>query len=321
MLEQIRTKEFTSRMRVHAANCRALAHERLGEYRDAYACFLRQHSTAEATHDPIVFLKGVARRASYKVDSMPPDERASQHLMLVGFPRSGTTLLENALSAHSCIQTFEEIPAFTSMARAVETSIVEGKLSGEDGLVARRRYYQEVDRRLPKPGRTRTIEKMPLSSAEAPLLIGVFPEMRYLLAVRHPCDVVLSCFRQLFHPNSAMANFKTVELAVNLYDIAMSNWFSVHSLDDPQVQYVRYEDVVENFRSTLGAALSFMGLCWEDDVEGFASLADNRPATTPSYSMVRSGLKGVQSSWENYRFAFRDKDMAKLKRWIDLFGY
>jgi hypothetical protein len=188
---------------------------------------------------------------------------------------------------------------------------------------ARDKYLDELERQHKKSGKVFRIDKMPLSSADAAFLQRALASMRYIFSIRHPYDVVMSCFRQSFTPNAAMENFRTVADTAAMYDYTMTQWFSVHSLDDDtDVCYVRYEDLVENFRPTLERALDFIGVGWDDAVLDFVAAADKRFAKTPSYKKVRSGLSiGVQSSRENYKFLFETKETAVLKKWVKHFGY
>jgi hypothetical protein len=255
-----------------------------------------------------------------------PDDPHPDHVMMLGFPRSGTTLLEHALAVHPAIETFEEIPSLTSMIVYVER-ILEERIAGDgqrrDAFEqARHRYYDEIDRRKSKPGAHIFVDKLPIRSAWIQILERFFPEKRYIFSIRHPYDVVLSCFKQSFTANAAMENFRTLEDACEFYDRIMSIWFGVFPTDSERVLYVRYDDLVMDFENQVTRALSFVGVEWSDDVRKFAELSEGRKVGTPSYGKVRSGLGiGVQSSWHNYRFAFDTPHGAKLHKWVDRFGY
>jgi hypothetical protein len=119
-----------------------------------------------------------------------------------------------------------------------------------------------------------------------------------------------------------MENFRTLASAASLYDFTMTQWFGVHSFNDPTVCYVRYEELVNDFRPTVERVLGFIGAGWDDSILGFAENAERRFAKTPSYQKVRSGIKiGVQSSWKNYDFLWDTKETAVLKKWVKHFGY
>ena len=73
---------------------------------------------------------------------------------------------------------------------------------------ARRRYYDEIDRRKSKPGARAFVDKLPIRSAWIEVMEKFFPEKRYIFSIRHPFDVVLSCFKQYVGRNIAMEHFR-----------------------------------------------------------------------------------------------------------------
>jgi hypothetical protein len=240
---------------------------------------------------------------------------------MTGFPRSGTTLLENALGMHPLVETFEEIPSRESVEKFLRRQRPEAP-TDELYLTARERYYDEIERRRHKPTARIFLDKMPMRSIEAGFMSKLFPDKRYIFSIRHPYDVVLSCFKQDFGRNIAMEHFRTLDGAARLYDYTMTQWFGVYGLDDPRVCYIRYDDLVTRFDASMRKALAFLGADWDDAVLGFAGAAETRAARTPSYQKVRQGLTlGVQTQWENYRFAFQSEAARALGKWVEFFGY
>ena len=303
---------------------RAQAQDKLGEYREAFNTF-NALNAAERAPDitPSDFYRGVQVRAKLNVPPLTSPGRTV--VQMLGFPRSGTTLLENVLATHPDVETFEETPALMVAIDRIER-VVMGKTSPEPIETtfgeARDRYYGEIDLLRRKPGATVLIDKMPIRTADTAFISKLFPEWRYIFSIRHPYDVVLSCFKQRFLPNPAMENFRTIEDSVRLYDFAMTEWFKIHTMDDPTVHYVRYDDLVTNFETVTRGLLQFLGLPWDESVRDFSKTAENRAARTPSYQKVRQGLSiGVQTQWENYRFAFQSEATRPLRKWAEFFGY
>lgn len=303
---------------------KAEALDKIRDYRGAYAMLIKMNEAGRSTSiDPKTYLAAVERRAALRFDPVPPDGREAGCLTLTGFPRSATTLLENVLEAHPDIEAFEEIPAFSRLARFVDRfAMKEGRLTIPLAQGARDVYYDEIRRQSRKENAKWLIDKMPVNASDAVFLKSLFPDKRYIFSIRHPYDVILSCFRQTFVANPAMENFRSLADAAALYDFTMTQWFDVHSFDDSSVCYVRYEELVNEFRPTVERVLGFIGAEWDDAILGFAESADKRFAKTPSYQKVRSGLSiGVQSSRENYKFLFETKETAVLKKWAKHFGY
>lgn len=303
---------------------KAEALNKIGEYKGAYTAFEKMNAIGRSTTvDPKSYRADVLRKAALTFEPLPADTREASCLTLTGFPRSATTLLENVLEAHPDIEAFEEIPAFGRLSRYMDRFAPKsGPVTAEIAGNGRDAYYDEIARQSKKPEAKWRIDKLPINSADAVFLKNIFPDKRYIFSIRHPYDVVLSCFRQSFVANAAMENFRSVADAAALYDFTMTQWFDVHSFNDPSVCYVRYEELVEDFRPTMERVLGFIGAEWDDAVLGFAESADRRFAKTPSYQKVRSGLKiGVQSSWKHYDFLWGTKATSVLKKWVTHFGY
>jgi tetratricopeptide (TPR) repeat protein len=313
------------RTRPTALQLNAEAIENLGDYRKAYEAYAElngiDHGKPVSLDD---FATVILRNAQLPVPRLPPDPHTN-HFVMAGFPRSGTTLLENALAAHPQIETFEEIPSSAAMQRYLDRAVPEVEDEADAVRVyqhARARYYDEELRRTHKPGVKIFIDKLPMRSAEAAFMSRIFPDKRYIFSIRHPYDVVLSCFKQYFGRNIAMEHFRRMDTAVKLYDFTMDQWFSAFSMNDPRVHYLRYDTLVTAFEPSLHGVLEFLGLPWDDAVQDFSKAAENRAAKTPSYQKVRQGLGiGVQTQWRNYGFIFQSDVAKPLRKWVEFFGY
>jgi len=317
--------DFAAQLALRSREVAALAFEKLGDYRRALTAFVDMKKvTLGKTYDPAAFFQMNLDAGRLEVPPLPPDERTNVYVM-TGFPRSGTTLLENILATHPAIETFEEIPTRTSLQFYLDRNLPAlppGADSTNLFAEARRRYYVEIDRRRHKSAASTLVDKMPLRSAEAVFLKKIFPDKRFIFSIRHPFDVVLSGLRQNFQNNIAMEHFRTFEAAVKLYDFTMEQWFSVHDMQDSDVCYLRYDDLVTDFDASVTRVLSFLGVGWDDKVREFAQAAAQRSARTPSYGKVRQGLSiGVQTAWRNYDFLFQSPAAKPLYKWAEFFGY
>jgi hypothetical protein len=323
LLERVDLRKVPPDSEIMVAGMKAELFEKLGRIDDAYGAYLRQNKLLRPKDfKPGAFAERVRAKGAARFAPLPPDDRANHYVML-GFPRSGTTLLENALAGHPRIETFEEIPSFSAINHLFRPSHIEGKpLDPDFAAKASMRYYREIDRRKKKVGADIFIDKLPIISAEAKFLRRLFPEMRYIFSIRHPYDVVLSCFKQAFGSNIAMDNFTTFEDSCRVYDFAMGEWFGQFSLDSPEVCYIRYDRLVTDLKGEVSRVLAFLGADWDEDILHFAERAGEREVKTPSYAKVRAGLSiGVQSSWRKYAFLFKTKEARSLDRWVRQFGY
>jgi len=246
-------------------------------------------------------------------------------VFLVGFPRSGTTLLEVALDSHPQLVTMEEKPFVVDMERldlmdldAIQLSSLDSTRTGE----LRRQYFEMVDRYVPERGDATLVDKLPLRIADAPVIWRMFPEAKFILALRHPADAVLSCFMQSFQPNIAMAHFNTLEDAANLYDRIMSLWQRYTELLPLRFHAVRYEDNVADFEGEIRKLLEFLDLPWDDAILEYRDRAKRMTRiNTPSYHQVTEPIYDrARYRWERYRTQL-DPVMDQLKPWIQAWGY
>ena len=148
-------------------------------------------------------------------------------VFLVGFPRSGTTLLDTILRSHHAISVVEERSTVNYFGNALD-QLPGGypdslaKLEANHLAELRQIYFEELDKHLaPEDRSSIVIDKLPLNTIDAGLIHRIFPKASFLFAQRHPCDCVLSCFMQEFRTNDAMANFLDLEDAARLYDKIM----------------------------------------------------------------------------------------------------
>ena len=102
------------------------------------------------------------------------------------------------------------------------------------------------------------IDKFPLNIVYLAEINKVFPNAKYILALRNPRDSVLSCFMQSFTPNDAMSNMLSINDASNLYDRTMELFKLYEKNLDLKIHVVKYENVVNNFESTVKNLLNFL---------------------------------------------------------------
>jgi tetratricopeptide (TPR) repeat protein len=139
-----------------------------------------------------------------------------------GFPRSGTTLVEQVLASHPNIKTLDELPAVDEMLgllpgfpQSYPDALVG--LTAEQIESIRARYFEITDEFLKGDHSGLLIDKMPLNIVHVAMMRRIFPQAKMILALRHPCDVCLSCFMQNFEIGLAMVNFDTLKPFVELF--------------------------------------------------------------------------------------------------------
>ena len=264
-----------------------------------------------------------ARRANVPDD---PRDGAREHVFLVGFPRSGTTLLENVLASHPDVCTLEERDTFGPLThsfliddagRDQLAGLSDAELGPHRAIYwdrVRNRYGAEVQGKV-------FVDKYPLSSLKLPMVAKLFPKAKILFAVRDPRDVVLSCFRRNFAMNTSMFEFLEIERAARFYDAVMNLCAVYHDRLDLDWHQIHNEALVEDFDGEARKLCEFMGLTWNDQMNDFAEHAKSRTIRTPSSVQVVRGINrdGV-GVWRNYQLEMAPA-LPVLRRWIETFGY
>ena len=264
---------------------------------------------------------------------LTPGDKQPDPVFLVGFPRSGTTLLDSILRSHSAIAVVEEQP---TLVRLRDRLAALGRSYPDDGCGEglaeleqselddlRSAYFSELLRHLEPEEQGRLIvDKLPLNATQAGLIHRVLPRAKFIFAKRHPCDCVLSCFLREFELNDHMANFLDFADSAQFYDKVMTLWQSYRRLLPLEVHEVVYESLIQDFEATLKPLLAFLELDWDPALHDYAETARRRKRIhTPSYNQVTQPLyQDARYRWERYR-----KEMAPalpvLEPWARTFGY
>ena len=257
-------------------------------------------------------------------DGLPADPA-----FLVGFPRSGTTLLETVLDSHPGIVALDERPALEAAVARLKSGVAE---TGDALLLApdasrrdaRRTYWNEVARYRSDAREGVLLDKYPLHLSRAPYIARLFPDARMLLLLRHPCDCVLSCYMQSFGMNGGVLSFATLEATAQTYARIMGYWEEQRPLLATPVHSLRYEDLLQDFEGETVRALGFLGLPWDPSVAGYREAAAARAnrIRTPSYAQVVAPLnRGAVDRWLRYRKHFSTRTLELLAPFVARYGY
>lgn len=243
-------------------------------------------------------------------------------VFLVGFPRSGTTLLDTMLMGHPSIEVLEEEPTLQKSFDLFRNYEDLPIATDEQIRVARDAYFATAVSRTPLMPGTLLVDKNPLAMNAVPFMRRLFPEARIILALRHPCDVLLSCYITNFRLNDGMANFVNLETAAELYDISFSYLERVQEQMPTPTHTVVYENVVADRDRELRALFDFLGLDWHDAVLDHQSTALNRGRIkTASYAQVVEPIYDRSAGrWQNYR-KHLEPVIPVLRPWAEKFGY
>jgi len=312
--------------------------EKVKKYDEAFKCFAQMNEHVKFSKEFQKFSPdryftfytnqfNQIRASSYKIPEKIADlTDNNQQVFLVGFPRSGTTLLDTILRSHSKVCVVEEKPMLAYARQSIHVDDNLEKIENLDHReisIARRAYYDELEKYLAGPNEDRLIiDKLPLNILEIPLIHRLFPGSEIVLAIRHPLDSILSCWMQDFKLNDAMANMIDLERIVDFYCLAMNTLKVCRSRYDLNVHMIRYEDLVHDMKSELTSLLRFLRLAWEDQLENYRDTALKRGnINTPSYSQVIQPLyKDSAYRWKNYQ-KYLEGFFHKIQPWVNEYGY
>ncbi len=252
------------------------------------------------------------------------DSAAPGPVFLLGFPRSGTTLLDQALSAHPDIEVLEEYEFFDEVRRNwVDGAKLEqlADLNASQLHSARQQYLAAMSARRQQVHKTRVVDKLPLNLLYLFLIHRLFPDAPVLFLVRDPRDVCLSCFFQSFELQGAMPYFLDLQQTAHYYAAAMSlARDSLQQISNP-VFFQGYEKLVMDFEPSMRAILDFLDLPWSEEILQYRQKAQQRFIDTPSYQQVTRPL--YPDSIGRWRqFSAQMEPLAEqLGPWIKHFGY
>lgn len=314
-----------------------------GQYPEAIKSFARaQHAYAEA----IKTSGQINRQSFYEAISVNrgwfvPDNVANWErqrindgvpvpVFIIGFPRSGTTLIEQILAAHSDVVVSDERPILVTLLNQIPGLLglhdpypdVLNRLSDIHLTTLRKRYWELCEETVdPNVKNKMFIDKLPLNSIHLGFINRIFPEAKILVALRDPRDVCLSCYIQVFQLNAAMIQFTELESTARAYSAVMDLLTHYRNVLKLELLEYKYEDIVDDTEFTARRILSFLELDWEESILSFYKFKRKRTISTPSYEGVASPVysKAV-GRWYNYRNAI-SPILPTLQPYVEIFGY
>jgi len=248
-------------------------------------------------------------------------------VFVIGFPRSGTTLLEQMLDAHPDFRSMDERGFIYSLVDRMQhvgqryPADLAG-LSQADADHLRATYFGMVAHALPDLGRHRLVDKNPLNMLCLPMILRLFPDARIILCIRHPCDVLLSCSMQAFRSPAFRAMCSSLPRLARGYTEAFEQCCGHIEVFKPNILEWRYESVVDDFDGAVTRLGQFLEVADASPFAGFAARArDKRFIATPSYAQVTQPVSAAAvGRWTNYREQF-EPVLPVLRPWLERFGY
>jgi tetratricopeptide (TPR) repeat protein len=303
-------------------------YERLGNFTSAFHSFKRMNDqvvsqSAFKAYD----IDKIISNLAIKSNAILPRRRPLKNLtgydhklaFIVGFPRSGTTLLDTILrgNAETCV--LEEENYFRNARVKYQNSAhssIEAKIKD-----AREEYFRGVRSKYADINNKFLIDKMPLSMIYIDYIKHIFPEAKIILSLRHPFDCVLSCYKQKFALNTAMAPFFDLHQAAKYYDNIFEKFFQNCKLHQIEYCEIKYENLVKSKQEVVAKLCGDIGLQFDVGMLDHVKTAKARKfiKTPSSGQVVKDTYTSSMFLYEKYLDHLGEIKM--LDKWVKRLGY
>jgi tetratricopeptide (TPR) repeat protein len=254
----------------------------------------------------------------------PARGAAATHVFLLGYPRSGTTLVENVLASAPGVIALEERDTLADVDDVLLLN--DGTLRDLESLdperiaALRSAYWKRVQAYAGDVVGKVFVDMNPLGGIKLPIIARLFPGARILIMRRDPRDVVLSCFRINFTPSPAAWAFSDLEEAARHFAALMALTELCRERLPLAFHEVRYDRLVSDFEATVRAMAAFIGIEWTEAFRSFDRTAQRRGVQTASATQVRRGLYDGRGQWRRYAMQLAPA-LPILEPWIERFGF
>jgi Tfp pilus assembly protein PilF len=239
---------------------------------------------------------------------------------LGGHPRSGTTLMEQILDAHPAIAALDEPNAFQEVLQPA--FFKSGELTSPRLNTLRQLYVQTLRHELgPEAEGKLLVDKNPSPTARLPVWLRVFPELKVIIALRDPRDVVLSCYFQNIPLNGTNVNFLSLERLAKHYADLMDIWLAVREWPGFAWLETRYEDTVADMEKEGRRITEFLGLTWHGQQARFYEKSSKKQLYSPTYQDVtRPVYSRSVARWRAYERHLAPI-LPALEKYCRVWGY
>ncbi|HTQ15527.1 MAG TPA: sulfotransferase [Rhizomicrobium sp.] len=245
------------------------------------------------------------------------------HVFVLGFPRSGTTLIAEVLAGHPGARVADERDLLAESLR-----VFTGRPGGLKRLMRsppdelagwRDRYWARAAELGFADGML--IDKSPFLTLHLPVIAALFPAARIVFAVRDPRDVVFACYRRLFALNAFLYECLTLEGAAGLYGATMRLAAAYRARLPLNMIEMRNESLAADPAREIGRLCTFLDIPTAPAMLDFASRKVRRAAASPQSAALSAGPTAeTGSQWRRYA-AELGPVLGRLEAWVRHFGY
>jgi tetratricopeptide (TPR) repeat protein len=277
-------------------------HDDLGRYEQAFSHFAtanrlsHQHYKFDREHHAQTVSRLIRMFSTeFFAHNSPSGSASDLPIVIVGMPRSGTTLVEQIVSSHPLVFGAGEVGFWPQQAEAILRH-PRLKLSQQAALSIAERYTAYLQSF--SPDAKHVTDKLPHNFLHLGLIHAVFPNARIIHCKRNPLDTCLSIYSLKFTGAHAYANdLDDLAFYYEQYERLMAHWRAV--LPQHRLLEVQYEELVAEQESVSRRLIDFCGLEWDQSCLDFHRT--ERTVLTLSNWQVRQPLyRASMERWRNY---------------------
>jgi len=311
MEHQLEHEELSESAEIHFRFALGKAYEDRKDYDKAWHYYHNgnQRQRMQVSHDPVemeqrqneiieVFGQEFLEEHSGK------GFEAADPILIVGLPRSGSTLVEQILASHSQVEGTSELPNLGRIANSIgryRSDKVHFPLSARDlrnkDWRAYGKQYLDETRRYRETDRPFFTDKLPNNFSLVGFLHLILPNAKVINTRRHPYDSCLGAYKQLFGKGQNFT-YDMYDLAdyYRQYHATMKHW---HEALPGKVLDVHYEETVIDLEDQVRRILAHCGLAFEEQCLHFWET--DRAVRTASSEQVRQPIyRGALGKWRQY---------------------
>jgi predicted enzyme related to lactoylglutathione lyase len=315
-------------------------HDRAGRFDAAFDAFTRANQIREATaaaerpglrqlaYDYLANVEAKARwftpdriaALNDRVQAMAPAPPVG---FIVGFPRSGTTLLDQVLDSHPALSVSEESDAMSYVLADWDRDDAgrAAMLELADAEVVKLQHAYRARLAALLGGAAYPIDKLPLNITMLDVIRRFVPHAKVVVMVRDPRDSVLSNFMQNYSLNRGMYHFLDFSRAVRFYAAVMGLYRATWTRLGLDILEISYEELIVNLEGVTRRVCTFLEVPWDATMLDYRAHASRREITTPSYPQVTQPIyHSAVGRWRNYE-SFLSPVLPMLQPFVDGFGY
>ena len=315
----------------------AIIKDKLGKYDEAMKLMLISQNEAKMrpeykqynTNETDNFISSAQKKVNTSEWNDNIGDNKKDPIFLVGFPRSGTTLMEQILFSHPHLIVTDELGIMPAMNLNIHEVFNKkfiypndfNNITEEEISLWRKEYFERMKRNIPNyDSKLRIVDKNPMSFVYLLAVKKFFPQSPILMMIRDPRDVILSCFFQNFVPNSSNAHFFSLEDSAKYYADAMSLYLQFRKNLGLNIMQVKYEDLCDDLEPNLRKIINHIGEDWDDNLLEYYN-QEHRYIQTPSFEAVKEPVsKKAIGKWINYEKYFKPI-LPILEPYLNEFSY